>query len=98
MNLELLWAVFDKESRNLSVYNIANFWFVCCSGSEEEKGKDKRPADSPPSLSGSVDGTECRFNLSSYTRVYVVDKESIMYKREALLKAKEVSYSCNFMW
>lgn len=58
---------------------------------EEDKGKDKRPSDSPPSLAESVDSTECRFNLSSYTRVYVVDKESIMYKREALLKAKEVS-------
>jgi hypothetical protein len=57
---------------------------------EEDKGKEKRPSQSPPSQAESVDGTECRFNLSSYTRVYVVDKESIMYKREALLKAKEV--------
>ncbi|KAF4531705.1 hypothetical protein B566_EDAN012507 [Ephemera danica] len=58
----------------------------------EDKGKEKRPSESPPppgSQAESVDGTECKFNLSSYTRVYVVDKESIMYKREALLKAKE---------
>lgn len=37
------------------------------------------------------DKTQCRFNLNSYKMVYIVNKESYLYKKDAFMKAKEVS-------
>lgn len=39
----------------------------------------------------SCDETECKFSLNSYKMVFVLDRESYLYKRKALEKAKQVS-------
>lgn len=40
----------------------------------------------------SCDETECKFNLNSYKMVFILDRESYLYKRRALEKAKKVSF------
>ncbi|XP_054279983.1 paired amphipathic helix protein Sin3b isoform X2 [Macrosteles quadrilineatus] len=42
----------------------------------------------PPKID-SCDDTECKFNLNSYKMVFVLDRESYLYKRQALQKAKQ---------
>ncbi|KAG8324932.1 Paired amphipathic helix protein Sin3a [Homalodisca vitripennis] len=37
----------------------------------------------------SCDDTECKFNLNSYKMVFVLDRESYLYKRQALLRARK---------
>ena len=37
-----------------------------------------------------IDNTECKFNVNSFKLVYVVNSESFLYKRKALIKAREV--------
>uniref|UniRef100_A0A1B6LK83 Paired amphipathic helix protein Sin3a n=1 Tax=Graphocephala atropunctata TaxID=36148 RepID=A0A1B6LK83_9HEMI len=37
----------------------------------------------------SCDDTECKFNLNSYKMVFVLDRESYLYKRRALLRARQ---------
>ena len=39
-----------------------------------------------------LDNIECKFNVNSFKMVYVIKSESYLYKRNALRKAKEVSY------
>lgn len=38
-----------------------------------------------------VDNTQCKFNLSSFKMVFVVNSDSYMYKKQALKRAKQVS-------
>lgn len=52
----------------------------------EREGNNKHNA----SKIDSCDETECRFNLNSYKMVFVLDRESYLYKRRALLKARQV--------
>ena len=42
-----------------------------------------------------VDDTQCRFNVNSFKMVYVVNRESCLYKRNALVKARQVSQSAD---
>lgn len=44
----------------------------------------------------SCDETECKFNLNSYKMVFVLDRESYLYKRRALLKARQVIHFLYF--
>lgn len=37
------------------------------------------------------DGSECRFNLNSYKILFVINKENLLYKKNAFTKAKKVS-------
>ncbi|CAB3386339.1 Hypothetical predicted protein, partial [Cloeon dipterum] len=59
------------------------------SKSDDEKKKDgsKVRADSPQS--GSIDSNECRFNPITYSRVFFMDKDALLFKKNALLNAKE---------
>ena len=41
-----------------------------------------------------MDDQECRFNINSYKKVYVVDGEFYLYKRYALAKAQKVVIFC----
>lgn len=41
-----------------------------------------------------IDNTHCKFNISNFKMVFVVNSDSYMYKKEALQRAKQVS--CNF--
>jgi len=36
-----------------------------------------------------VDNTQCKFNLSSFKRVFIVNSDSCMYKKQALKRAKQ---------
>ncbi|XP_059470996.1 paired amphipathic helix protein Sin3b isoform X2 [Neocloeon triangulifer] len=57
--------------------------------SDEEKKKEggKVRADSPQS--GSIDSNECRFNLNNYARIFFMDKDALLVKKNALLNARE---------
>jgi len=37
-----------------------------------------------------ADNTQCRFNINSYRMVFVVNKENLLYKRQALHRARQV--------
>ena len=37
------------------------------------------------------DNTQCRFNINAYHMVFVVNKENLLYKRQALHRARQVS-------
>lgn len=43
-----------------------------------------------------LDNTECKFNVNSFKIVYVVNSEYYLYKRTALTKARQVSFSLAF--
>jgi hypothetical protein len=38
-----------------------------------------------------TDNTQCRFNINAYRMVFVVNKENLLYKRQALHRARQVS-------
>jgi hypothetical protein len=38
-----------------------------------------------------ADNTQCRFNINAYRMVFVVNKENLLYKRQALHRARQVS-------
>jgi hypothetical protein len=38
-----------------------------------------------------ADNTQCRFNINAYRLVFVVNKENLLYKRQALHRARQVS-------
>lgn len=71
----------------------------------EDKSVDKsdfpiKEEKSPPSRMGASDvdsnviahdGTECRFNLNSYKILFVINKENLLYKKNAFTKAKKVT-------
>jgi hypothetical protein len=37
-----------------------------------------------------ADNTQCRFNINAYRMVFVVNKENLLYKRQALHRARQV--------
>lgn len=39
-----------------------------------------------------ADNTQCRFNINAYHMVFVVNKENLLYKRQALHRARQVSF------
>lgn len=39
-----------------------------------------------------ADNTQCRFNINAYRMVFVVNKENLLYKRQALHRARQVSF------
>ena len=39
-----------------------------------------------------MDETECRFDINSYHRVYVVNKDTFLYRQKSLSIARKVSY------
>lgn len=75
-------------------------------GKDGDKANDKsddvikREEKSPPSRIGvpevescisAYDNSECRFNLNSYKILFVINKENLLYKKNAFSKAKKVS-------
>lgn len=38
------------------------------------------------------DKTQCKFNINSFKMVYIVNRESYLYKKDAFLKAREVRH------
>ncbi|XP_071446323.1 paired amphipathic helix protein Sin3a isoform X2 [Hetaerina americana] len=50
--------------------------------------RQKRLKNAPGSYVSS-DNTECRFNLNSYSMVFVINKENYLYKRQAFQRARE---------
>ncbi|XP_046399694.1 paired amphipathic helix protein Sin3a [Ischnura elegans] len=51
--------------------------------------KQKRLKSEGPGNFVSSDNTECRFNLNSYSMVFVINKENYLYKRQAFQRARE---------
>lgn len=72
---------------------------------DADKSNDKsddgiKREKSPPSRIGvpevescisAYDNSECRFNLNSYKILFVINKENLLYKKNAFSKAKKVS-------
>lgn len=65
-----------------------------------EDSTGKKEEKSPPSRMGvsdvdscilAHDNSECRFNLNSYKILFVINKENLLYKKNAFTKAKKVS-------
>ncbi|KAG8228840.1 hypothetical protein J437_LFUL008336 [Ladona fulva] len=50
--------------------------------------KQKRLSSTPGNFVAS-DNTECRFNLNSYSMVFVINKEKYLFKRQAFQRARE---------
>lgn len=50
--------------------------------------KPLRVGEMPPSDVVAQDNTECRFNLNSYKIVFVINKDNLLYKKNALTIAK----------
>lgn len=59
------------------------------------KEREESMANKDKSSINVVDDTQCKFNVNSYKMVFVVQSESYLCKRNALFKARQVSYQTN---